>query len=212
MPRSSVIQSRKGSTSLCLGALAVLICAPFIWYVLSLFMTDAWRPRIVRKDPLPSPIRVVDVDRTGLLLEDGRRVTLAGISVVDDPRGEQAALELMRVACEQGINIVHTVEGEACIVRCEPRIYHWCGNDPVAAHFEQMNLNDMLLARGLAVLDPRTAESLPPDEVQRLQESETCARSSRLGKWSGDGAYWNCGAEPGSGISISCAYGVKGCR
>jgi hypothetical protein len=186
----------------------------FLWYVLPLFLTPSgvWRRKIVREDPLRSPIRVVDVDGTGLLLEDGRRVTLAGISIVDDPRGEQAALELMRAACEQGINIVHTFEGEACIVRCEPRIYHWCGNDPVAAHFEQMNLNDMLLALGLAVLDPRTAESLPPDEVERLQEYESCARSSRLGTWSGDGTYWNCGAAAGSGISISCAYRVISCR
>jgi hypothetical protein len=169
-----------------------------------MFLTPSgrWIRRTVREDPLPDPMRVLHVDGTYLMLEDGRKVSLAGVALVDDPAARKAAAELMTVACEQGINILSDVGGGACIVRCEPRFYHWCGNDPIAAHFRQVNLNHVLIASGLAVFDESKAGSLSPADAQRLRDVEEYARHARFGRWSGDGTYGNLGAIPGHGLLV----------
>ena len=192
-----------GAARVFLIALVALFCGLSFWYVLPLFVmpSGVWVRRVVRPDPLPFPIRVIRVDGTGLLLEDDRRVTLAGVSMVNDPAAAHAAREILTVACEQGIQIVREVDGEACIVRCELRFWHWCGNDPIDAHYRQTNLNDLLIAAGLAVFDQHAAPFLRPDEAQHLKDIEQCARSWRLGIWSGNNVYRSFGAEPGYGFS-----------
>jgi hypothetical protein len=47
-------------------------------------------------------------------------------------------------------------------IRCEYRIHHWCGNDPVAASFHQTSLNRTLILAGYGTLHRSEAAAAPP--------------------------------------------------
>lgn len=118
-----------------------------------------WIRRELRENPLKNPLLVSHID--GLtLVADNQTYTLGGLSPPVERSQIDAITEFLFAAVAQGIEIdnsEHLPKGQ--YIRCEPRIRHWCGTDPIAAHFQQMNLNEIVVALGYAQLAPEVAYS-----------------------------------------------------
>ncbi len=169
------------------GVLTVSVLFCFVFPKLY-FPSGVWRRRVVRDDPLPAAISVAKVSIDALVLSDGRRCRLAGVSFPRDQEVREEAVGFLQVVTQQGVEIARRVNDEdAYILRCEPRIWHWCGNDPVRAHFEQHNLNELVVASGYARFDAST-EGLGELEARRLRACEACAQVPRWvgGRWKRD--------------------------
>jgi hypothetical protein len=116
--------------------------------------------------------------------------------------------DFLRVAGAQGIEVVRQVEPDGSfIVRCEPRIWHWCGNDPVKAHFEQFVLNELVIAFGYATYD-ETSGGLTDHERLRLQIAENIARERQYGLWERRPYSADHSFEPALGLKISKTHGL----
>ena len=141
--------------------------------------------RVVRDDPLKNPITVREATPTALTLQDGRVIKLAGIVPANQPNLEwyiaHRAGELVQNATLQGVEMVREIEPGSFLVRCEPRIWHWCGNDSVRAHYEQFFLQELLLASGYCPFSP--SSGLTTEEASRLRAAEAVAKD--LGRGSG---------------------------
>ncbi len=119
-----------------------------------------------RKNPLSAPIAVDRIEGTHIHTPQGS-FKLAGVKFPTESTELETAKQFLNVATAQGIEVIRQVNNETAILRCEPRIYHWCGNDPVSAHYEQHNLNELLIALGYATFDME-ADSLTGKEKQRF--------------------------------------------
>ncbi len=176
-----------------LAVLAVLWVANWI-FLTFLSPSGVWIRRVVREHPLPHPIMVTDID--GLTLTAGdQRYTIAGVRAPSDTDRLARLAEFIQVATAQGIEIESaTALPNGHSIRCEPRVWHWCGNDPVAAHFEQQNLNELLIALGYAEIAPEI-QTLATPAALRLRAADRYAHD-----FSRDSA--------GSGSRTSLKHGI----
>ncbi|MCB1210678.1 MAG: hypothetical protein KDK97_15210 [Verrucomicrobiales bacterium] len=182
----------------------VAVCV-VVWgyYVLPEFVTPSgvWERRIVRDHPLTSPIPVSAVEGT-TLITPVRKLVLAGVFIPDDESSRLNADVFLKATTAKGVEIIQEIENATKqILRCEVRLYHWCGNDSIDAHFEQHNLNEMMIGLGYAKFDHET-KGLSADEWNRFAAAEKVAKKMALGVW-GDAP-----AEPNetlarSGFSVS---------
>lgn len=157
-------------------AIKVLAMLAVLWvanWVLLAFLSPSgvWIRRVVREHPLPHPIMVTAID--GLTLTAGdQRYTIAGVRVPSDVERLARLAEFIQVATAQGIEIESATDlPNGHSIRCEPRVWHWCGNDPVAAHFEQQNLNELLIALGYAEIAPEI-HTLATSAALRLRAAD----------------------------------------
>ncbi|MDB6137886.1 MAG: hypothetical protein JWO94_958 [Verrucomicrobiaceae bacterium] len=177
--------------------LKILITTGVLWtvnWVLLCFISPSgvWFRREVREHPLAHPLPVTAVD--GLTLTaGGHAFIIGGLVPLSDPEERATLTAFIRMATTQGIEM----DGDAALpngvsVRCEPRIWHGCGNDPVAAHYEQCSLNELLVAFGLVGLSPQV----------RLLETPVALRLRAAER-----AYANYGLSRRS--SLSSADGIE---
>ncbi|MBB5037375.1 hypothetical protein [Prosthecobacter dejongeii] len=134
--------------------------------------------KTLRKTPLAAPITVHRIEGDRLITASGS-FTLAGVTLPTDSAHLARTHAFLQIATAQGIEVIRQVTPTSSILRCEPRINHWCGNDPMAAHFEQHNLNELILAMGYATHNLRDA-SLTALEHRRLSAACTIAQSLKL--------------------------------
>ena len=165
-------------------AIVVAVAWALNWVLLCLFSpSGVWVRREFREDPLKNPLRVTAIDGFRLTA-NGTVFTIGGVVPCYDREAKAVLPIFLRAATAQGIEIDGDVElPNGVAVRCEPRFWHGCGNDPVTAHFEQHNLNELLIAFGLAKLSPAVRELDTPMAL-RLRAAERYAarinRSERL--------------------------------
>jgi hypothetical protein len=161
-----------------LAVLAVLWVANWV-FLTFLSPSGVWIRRVVREHPLPHPIMVTAID--GLTLTAGdQRYTVAGVRAPSDTERLARLAEFIQVATAQGIEIESaTALPNGHSIRCEPRVWHWCGNDPVAAHFEQQNLNELLIALGYAEIAPEI-QTLATPAALRLRAADRYAHDFSL--------------------------------
>jgi hypothetical protein len=126
-----------------------------------------------RKNPLTAPITINRIEGTQIHTSQGS-FKLAGVKFPTDSVSLEKANQFLKIATAQGIEVIRQVNNETAILRCEPRIYHWCGNDPVSAHYEQHNLNELLIALGYATFDTE-ADGLTEKEKQRFNAATQVA-------------------------------------
>lgn len=134
--------------------------------------------KTLRETPLAAPITVHRIEGDRLITTSGS-FKLAGVTLPTDPAHLARTHAFLQIATAQGIEVIRQVTPTSSILRCEPRINHWCGNDPVAAHFEQHNLNELILAMGYAIHNPKE-DSLTGLEHRRLAAACTIAQSLKL--------------------------------
>lgn len=127
--------------------------------------------KIHRETPLANPIAVQRIEGDRLITGSGS-FTLAGVTLPVDPTQLARTHAFLKIATAQGIEIIRQPSPTTALLRGEPRINHWCGNDPVAAHFEQHNINELILAMGYATHNPWDA-SLTGLEHRRLAAAST---------------------------------------
>ena len=132
----------------------------------------------MRNNPLKAPIAVSSVARGVLKTSDGRELNIAGVEIKDMALAEGRADEFLRLVTAQGVEVIQAVNGSDYLLRCEPPIWHWCGNDPVARHYEQCNLSELLLVFGLATLNEEP--SIDPDYQSRLKAAARIGSSRRV--------------------------------
>jgi hypothetical protein len=148
-----------------------LLAALALWgYLLipSLFFpSGVWHRKVVREHPLKDPIPVTHVLAGKVITADGREFTPAGIEIKDMALATGRADAFLKLVTSQGVEIIQAVEGSDYLLRCEPAIWHWCGNDSVSKHYEQANLSELLLVFGFATL--KETISLNPLQQERLR-------------------------------------------
>lgn len=135
----------------------VMLAVAALWVANHIFLailapSGVWVRREVREHPLARPMAVTQVNGVSVVA-DGHSYSIGGIAIPGTPEDLAALTEFVIVATAQGIEIDESAvlpAGQS--IRCEPRVWHWCGNDPVAAHYQQMNLNEIVLALGYAQL------------------------------------------------------------
>jgi hypothetical protein len=137
-------------------------------------------PQVVREHPLKTPISVTAIRGDKLHTSIGS-FQLAGVQLPTDESCLAATHSFLHVATAQGVEIIRSISPSSKILRCEPRIYHECGNDPVAAHFQPYNLNELIIALGYASLNP-SAEGLTETELQRLIAASKVAKKRERNK------------------------------
>ncbi len=190
---------------------SVVLVGVFVYFVVpAMFLpSGVWRRREVRGNPLQSPIEVISIRGTTVVTAN-QEFQLAGVIFPTDPVESVRSHHLLRVATKQGIEVVRQVEKSgAFILRCEPRILHWCGNDPVRAHYEQLNLNELLIAFGYATFD-RAATGLTNGEVLRLRSAELIAKNNKRGVWTDAPITNERSFSPELGLNISYALRLLG--
>lgn len=183
---------------------AVLLTAIFAGFGILFWLVGGRRE--VRAEPLGNPVAVAEVAADGsLLLEDGTRCRLAGVEWPANPI-DPVARNFLRMAVRQGVEIVRKLDGDRCILLCEPRVFHWCGNDSVSAHYERRTLNELVVGFGIAKAD-KNAAGLRPDEAHGLSEYQRFAYTREVGLW---GRNSGCrelrdGFDPEGGLNVSYA-------
>jgi hypothetical protein len=109
------------------------------------------------------------------LMAGGQPYVIAGVLPPSTKEKQDRLTQFLRVATAQGIEIeAATSLPNGHSIRCEPRIWHWCGNDPVAAHFEQYNLNELIIALRYAEIAPEI-RVLDTPAALRLRAAERYA-------------------------------------
>lgn len=164
--------------------IAALLTVVGVALILSalLFTNGAWKRRVVRENPLKNPIRITSIQGSTLLSES-QELRLAGVTLPTEALFAERARNFLKVVTAQGVEVVRSVQPDGTFVlRCEPRIWHWCGNDPVEAHYAQFNLNELLVAFGYAAVEP-AANGLSENERHRLKVAETLAKEDHRGMW-----------------------------
>ena len=152
-------------------------------FLLAMFSpSGVWVRREVREHPLAHPLKADAVDGLSISAA-GQTYRVAGVRLPTEPDKLAALTEFVRVAVAQGIEIDESASlPSGASIRCEPRIWHWCGNDPVAAHFQQMNLNEIILALGYAALAPEVSEMSSPAAL-RLRAAARWAEEGHTGDY-----------------------------
>lgn len=164
------------------AAAAILVALCYLLNATAL-PPGVWYRKVVRNNPLKSPVAVQSIDGATLVTAQGR-YALAGVSLPTDARMRSRALEFLQTAAAQGIEITRSDPAtRRSLVRCEPRIHHWCGNDAVAAHYQQFNLNELIIATGFAHFDAGD-EWISAEERLRLAGAQAAAEQMENGIWS----------------------------
>ncbi|MES2738267.1 MAG: hypothetical protein V4672_18240 [Verrucomicrobiota bacterium] len=174
--RQSLIQSRQRLIGLMVKGLLALLAFLAVGYGLLLVNSPSgvlFR-KTLRETPLVAPITVQRIEGNHLITASGS-FTLAGVTLPTDPSHRARTQAFLQIATAQGVEVIRQVTPTSSILHCEPRINHWCGNDPVAAHFEQHNLNELILAMGYATHNPKD-DSLTGLEHRRLAAACTIAQ------------------------------------
>nr|ACO70935.1 hypothetical protein [uncultured Verrucomicrobiota bacterium] len=167
-----------------------------------MFPSGLWFRKVVRDHPLVAPILITSI-QGDTLVAGQRQFRLAGVKLPTDPVIAALAQKVLQIATAQGVEVIRVVEApDACILRCEPRIWHWCGNDPVAAHFQQFNLNELMVAGGGATYDA-SCPKLTDEERLRLQAAEKFRREA--------GAHDQNWLVRGSSLNVSATMILDGC-
>jgi hypothetical protein len=167
-----------------------------------------WPRRIVRNDPLKAPITITAIRGVTLVSASGE-FTLAGVTIPNDSIISVRAADFLRCVTQQGVEVIRTVQpAGSVLLRCEPRIWHWCGNDSVAAHYQQFNLSELLLAFGYAVFDDEAAVGLTESERLRLRTAEYVAQQGNNGMWSPTFGVPDHSFRPELGLNISKTIGL----
>lgn len=190
--------------------LIVTIIVSLIGYLvlLTLGTGPGWFRRVVRDHPLKAPTAITSV-RGDTLISAGQEFRLAGVTLPTDSKFASGAVDLLRVGSAQGVEVIRLVQpGGKFLLRCEPRIWHWCGNDSVEAHYEQFNLNELLVAFGYATVD-ETASGLTDHERLRLQAAQTIAKDRHRGMWTERPNSRERSFRSKLGLNISDAHGLQ---
>ena len=170
-----------------------------------LFPSGVWQRSEDRQNPLQHPIQVVKVGLDEIELSNGLRCKFTGVIFPRDSMLIEKALEFLQVITLQGVEIIRRVnDSDKYILRCEPRIWHWCGNDPVSAHFEQYNLNELVIMSGYAQIDS-SAQGLTDEEINRLRKCESFAKDNKWGIWKESKSGHDFGFNIKWGLNISDA-------
>ena len=189
---------------------ALVIVGVIFYFVVPamLLPKGVWRRRVVRDHPLKAPTAITAV-RGDTLVSAHQEFRLAGVTLPADPGLSARASDFLRVSTAQGVEIVRPMQPEGrFILRCEPRIWHWCGNDAVEAHYEQFNLNELLIAFGYATYDSSFI-GLTDDERLRLKGAEAIARQRHRGMWSRTPGASDRSFRPDLGLNISDAFDLR---
>ena len=155
----------------------LVICLVILVITGYISMRSLYRPRLIRKDPLISPVQFESLSSRGIQLADGQEWKLAGISLTEDEELLEAARRFAAVLAAQGVEPARRAfPDDALLVRCEPRIRFSCGTcRPAKNYFRGLSLNELLVAAGFARYDP-DAPGLTQKERDRLQTCETFAK------------------------------------
>lgn len=151
------------------GLLAGCATLAFVWWVLPMFVTPSgvWTQKVRHGAPLRAPIAVVAHEQGSLHLEDGRTVKLAGVDWSDARFEDPMFKTVMDSLTQHGVEFVHEDAGSShSLLLCKLPVWHWCGNDPVATHYEHASLNEVVLLLGMGRLGE--AGTLTEDEAARL--------------------------------------------
>lgn len=166
------------------GLLALLAFLAVAYGLLLVKSPSGLFRKTLRETPLAAPIAIHRIEGDCLITASGS-FTLAGVTLPTDPAHLARTQAFLQIATAQGIEVIRQVSPTASILRCEPRINHWCGNDPVAAHFEQHNLNELILAMGYATFNAND-EVLTDSERERLSAAGFVAKKKKWGLWAND--------------------------
>jgi len=186
----------------------IAICAG-VYFLLPkvIFPSGVWVRRVVHDHPLAHPERVTGIRDGAFLMHDGD-YRLAGLTLCEDPLLAAQAENFLRTLTAQGVEIIRPVSPpHSVLLMCDARISHHCGNDPVRAHYTKFNLNELLLAAGMAKFD-RDAPGLTENEKKRLAAAEMVAQREKTGIWRvpGEADHHLMRVIDESGIDISEAY------
>lgn len=157
-----------------------------------------------RLTPLNAPMPILDVQGEMLITDQGT-YQLAGVEIPTDSESRALATAFLRMATAQGVEIIRSLTPTIKILRCEPRIYHWCGVDPVEAHFEQFNLNELIVALGYASVTREPPDGLTETEWRRLQGAAKLAHRRK----SFDETLQHPPRVTDAGINVSDASGLE---
>jgi endonuclease YncB( thermonuclease family) len=173
-----------------------------------LLPSGVWRRRVVRESPLKAPTAITSV-RGDTLISANQEFRIAGVTLPSDGELSTRATDFLRVVTSQGVEVIRPVQPEGTFVlRCEPRIWHWCGNDSVKAHYEQFNLNELVVAFGYATFNP-AARGLTDNEGLRLRGAEVLAKERHRGLWTQQPGATERTFRPNLGLNISDALGLE---
>lgn len=189
--------------------IAAILVGGGVYFVLPAILPNGvWRRRVVRENPLKNPIRITSI-RGDTLLSDRQEFRLAGVMLPTETIFAARATDFLNLATAQGVEVIRRVQPEGTfILRCEPRIWHWCGNDPVKEHYEQFNLNELLVAFGYAIVDP-AANDLSENERNRLKAAEVLAKEQHRGMWVERPGTNERSFRPEFGLNISDASNLR---
>jgi hypothetical protein len=127
--------------------LAALSALLVIGFLAALILPTLQSPPLYRTvdviETLNNPVVVIASDEHGLLLADGRRIGLPGVS-----RIPATSMALDR-ATAAGVEI--TPDGRVVGLL---RVLHWCGNDSVRSHVARVDLAYLLMFLGETDVDP----------------------------------------------------------
>lgn len=160
----------------------LLVCGIVGLLFVGFALSGGWPLRWeLREHPLVRPLKVTKID--GLTLwAGGQPLVVGGVSPPSNPEQAATLARFLALAAAQGVEVDERAQlpsGHA--LRCELRVFHWCGNDPVAAHFEQLSLNELLVAFGLVELAPEVRSFTSPAAL-RLRAAAQSASASRRGE------------------------------
>jgi len=190
--------------------IAVILVGTISYFILPAFLlpSGVWRRRVVRENPLKAPTQITSV-RGDTLIADRQEFRLAGVTLPTDANLAARAANFLRVVTAQGVEVLRPLQPAGTfILRCEPRIWHWCGNDSVKAHYEQFNLNELLVAFGYATVD-HGATGLTETEHHRLEAAEALAKQRHRGMWSERPGSTERSFRPELGLNISDALHLQ---
>ena len=131
----------------------------------------------VRDHRLAHPISVATVTDDGNIhLADGRTFRPAGVGFPADPKARDAALQFMRLAVKQGVELRSDPGDGSAWITCEPRFYNWCGTGRVRGWYIPCGLSELLVASGHATIEP-TAQ-LAAHDAERLRVADLLAETN----------------------------------
>lgn len=187
------------------GLITLLVVGALLYGLLNITSPGDISSRHVERDnPLAAPVPVLGI-HGGQIVTATDSFQLAGVRLPEDSTELSSALEFLRVCTAQGIEMIRQVGPSSQMIRGEPRIYHWCGVDSVAAHYEQHNLNELIVALGYAFFEDST--ELTEVERARLKAATRIAKRGKKGIWSDETSDENQRFSK-HGINISEVMGI----
>lgn len=87
-----------------------------------------------RANPLPNPIKVINVSAGILTLADGSQVTPIGINP-SELVSPDVYDDFLRAATAQGVQIGKRTHDNRAVIQAEPRFYNWCGTNNGFKHW-----------------------------------------------------------------------------